>query len=56
MREEGYYWILFDRAIGHEVAFYSLTAKAWRVCGAEYNLYDDDLFEIDERRIVREVE
>ncbi|MGL4753506.1 MAG: hypothetical protein ACRCXB_14080 [Aeromonadaceae bacterium] len=52
MREQGYYWIWYDLHAGWEVAYWHYMG--WRTIGAEYDLQDTDLIEIDERLIVRE--
>lgn len=56
MREEGYYWVLHSE--GWELAYYYDISgyQGWRAIGSDIELQDDDWFQIDERRIVREVE
>lgn len=55
MREEGYYWVK-ESDSGWFVAHWgeaSLSGYSWSIPGLEYDVYDEQLDEIDERRIVR---
>lgn len=50
-REEGYYWILQDCAIGWETAKWN--GNFWITLGNGYDFHDNNLLEIDERQILR---
>lgn len=55
MREEGYYWVKHSES-GWIVAHWgeaSLSGCSWSIPGIEYDVYDEQFDEIDERRIVR---
>ncbi|MNJ08766.1 hypothetical protein D3C77_28910 [compost metagenome] len=56
-REPGFYWVKFYVAANWEVVeFVDGCGGVWRI-GDLHNgdfIYDEDLYEIDERRIVRE--
>jgi len=55
MRRSGYYWCL--RGYIWDVNYWSGgDFGEWWVAGVEQSMCDDDFDEIDERRIVREVE
>lgn len=63
MREDGYYWVITDDyglADGH--AFWSMGyyqqgyELPWLIVDEDRHVRDSDLHQIDERRIVREVE
>lgn len=58
MRGEGYYWVRvnYEHDTGDEIAFWSSTAKAWRVIGAEYSVPDEDLTLLSEQPIPSLVE
>lgn len=52
MREPGLYWVRI-RSVW-TVAYWNSDTSAWWLPGNESKFNDSDLFEIDERRIVRE--
>lgn len=54
MREFGFYWVV-SGGVWH-VAYWSDIFDGWYLTGCEDKLIDSDMDEIDERRIVREVE
>ena len=54
MREDGYYWVKVTDE--QEYAPAKFSAGWWDVPTLKYLIPDDRLHEIDERRIVREVE
>lgn len=52
MREVGYYWVIESEDIGWELAYYS-SASCWNLVRAGLAVFDEDLIEIDENRIIR---
>lgn len=54
MRKGGFYWVIWE-GVEH-VACWSVVFGGWYITGYEDKLIDSDMDEIDERRIVREVE
>ena len=52
-RETGYYWVKIHEVSEWEILWYSQSYTSWQD-GEEIICYDDeDLFEIDERKIER---
>ena len=51
-REPGFYWVKF--AGYWQVSYWSNFNFCWYLTSSAEQLGDDDLFEIDERRITRE--
>jgi hypothetical protein len=51
-RESGYYWVKYE---GSEwvIGQYYQPSNIWRIDAYPYYKYNDELTEIDERRIVR---
>lgn len=56
MREAGFYWVCVFPSDEWLVAYYSLISDSWEITGSKHSFRTYDLCEIDERRIVREVE
>lgn len=54
MREDGWYWVVWSKS--EQVALWNSTSEGWYIDDYYGRLCDSDLDEIDERRIVREVE
>ena len=55
MREPGYYWVVESEDIGWELAYYS-SASCWSLIASGYALFDEDLIEIDENRIIKKID
>jgi len=56
-REPGFYWVKLDLHDDWRVAEWKVEPfmrPCWFLIDYEGDCYDDDLFEIDERRIIRE--
>lgn len=54
MRETGFYWVVWCKS--EQVAFWNQSSEGWYIADNQGKMCDSDLEEIDERRIVREVE
>lgn len=57
-REDGYYWVKTKEKVWH-IAHWnrvgnSMTEFYWTVCWTKFPMYDEDFFEIDEKRIIYE--
>ena len=55
-RESGYYWTKALKESQWEVAWYDSDEKGWSVMWSWGIKQDNDLFEIDENRIMRDAE
>lgn len=55
-REEGYYWVLVDDILGWEIARYDPQVNWWYFTGSDMYCIEEQIQEIDERRITREPE
>ena len=54
MRESGFRWVVWDGC--EQVAYWPANSEGWYLTGMPERLSDADFDQIDERRIVREVE
>lgn len=55
-REPGFYWIKLDDDSEWSIAEYDYAEKLggwWSIVRCEEVLYDDEVFKIDERQIIR---
>lgn len=52
MREPGFYWVKHNEYKGWEIAFFDIN-KNWMFAGWGTSFYEEEILEIDERRIVR---
>ena len=55
-RKEGYYWVRVNNDSDWEVAKWNGDRgmfRWWTMIGSDWNLFDKELFEIDERQICR---
>ena len=54
MRESGFYWVLFGGK--WHIAEWESGLEDWWMSGTDECFFDNEFWQIDERRIVREVE
>lgn len=50
-RDSGFYWVVCSGS--EQVAYYSVSSEGWYLNGMLDRLSDSDLYEIDERRLMR---
>jgi hypothetical protein len=53
MREPGFYWVKHNEFKGWEIALFDVN-KNWTFTGWGKSFYEEEVAEIDERRIVRD--
>lgn len=52
-RKQGYYWIKRAGKKKWQIAFWDREYRAWYLPGSGIGFIDDEMFEIDERKIER---
>ena len=54
MRESGYYWVKWYDYTEWIICKYNSVWKGWSCVGADDSFIDSDMFEIDEKQVIRD--